>query len=59
MHEPSHPNRRTTLAWLMAQPGVAAPIASATSPEQLRDILAAAEIELDRDALARLDGTKA
>jgi aryl-alcohol dehydrogenase-like predicted oxidoreductase len=42
------------LAWLMAQPGIAAPIASATNEKQLEDLAAAAELKLDRAALERL-----
>ncbi|HWA43892.1 MAG TPA: aldo/keto reductase [Hypericibacter adhaerens] len=45
------------LAWLMARPSVTAPIASATSLAQLKDIVKAAEIKLDRDAIAALDAT--
>jgi aryl-alcohol dehydrogenase-like predicted oxidoreductase len=37
---------QVALAWLMAQPAVAAPIASATSLEQLKDILGAAGLKL-------------
>ena len=36
------------LAWLGAQPTVLAPIASATSPEQLAELTASAELELAR-----------
>jgi aryl-alcohol dehydrogenase-like predicted oxidoreductase len=43
------------LAWLMARPGVAAPIASATSSAQLQAIIAAASLELDADSIRRLD----
>jgi len=43
-----------SLAWLGAQPTVLAPIASATSPEQLRELLAAGELELSAQELARL-----
>jgi aryl-alcohol dehydrogenase-like predicted oxidoreductase len=43
------------LAWLNAQPGVAAPLASATSVEQVSDLIAAVSLELDTDQLARLD----
>ena len=43
------------LAWLMAQPGITAPIASATSVEQLHDLLPAMTLELSRDQLDRLD----
>ena len=42
------------LAWVMAQPGVAAPIASATSPEQVRELCGAAKLALSADQLARL-----
>ena len=42
------------LAWLAAQPGIAAPIASATSEEQLGDLVAAAGLELDRAAIEKL-----
>jgi aryl-alcohol dehydrogenase-like predicted oxidoreductase len=42
------------LAWLMAQPGVTAPIASATSMEQLHDLLGAMTLDLNRDQLDRL-----
>jgi aryl-alcohol dehydrogenase-like predicted oxidoreductase len=42
------------LAWLMAQPGIAAPIASATSEKQLEDLAAADGLKLDRAALEKL-----
>jgi aryl-alcohol dehydrogenase-like predicted oxidoreductase len=44
-----------SLAWLTAQPTVLAPIASATSTEQLHELLPSAELELTADELARLD----
>jgi aryl-alcohol dehydrogenase-like predicted oxidoreductase len=47
------------LAWLMARPGVTAPIASATNPDQLRDILRSAEIKLDSESIAALDRASA
>src|SRR5438067_1890487 len=43
------------LAWLMAQPGVTAPIASATNLEQLSEILRATEIKLDGEAMELLN----
>jgi aryl-alcohol dehydrogenase-like predicted oxidoreductase len=43
-----------SLAWLLAQPSVLAPIASATSPEQLSELLASTELELSGDQLSRL-----
>lgn len=42
------------LAWLAAQPGVTAPIASATSVEQIGQLLGAITLELSRDQLERL-----
>ena len=46
---------RVALAWLIAQPGIAAPIASATSLPQLEDLFAATKLRLDRAQLERLD----
>ncbi len=43
------------LAWLMTRPGVVAPIASATSVEQLGDLIKAVTLRLDDDSLKRLD----
>jgi aryl-alcohol dehydrogenase-like predicted oxidoreductase len=42
------------LAWLIAQPGITAPIASATSVDQLRDLLPAMTLELLPDQHTRL-----
>jgi aryl-alcohol dehydrogenase-like predicted oxidoreductase len=42
------------LAWLAAQPGIVAPITSATSPEQLADLLPSMHLTLTADQLARL-----
>ncbi|WP_375271852.1 aldo/keto reductase [Sphingomonas sp.] len=42
------------LAWLIAQPGVTAPIASATSAAQVGDLLPAMDLRLSDDQLARL-----
>lgn len=47
------------LAWLIAQPGVTAPIVSATSVEQFEDIARAAAIKLDAQALQQLDRVSA
>lgn len=44
----------TALAWLRAQPAVAAPIASASKVEQVADLLASARLELSADELAHL-----
>jgi len=42
------------LAWLAAQPGVTAPIASATSAAQVEELLGAITLELTHDQLERL-----
>jgi aryl-alcohol dehydrogenase-like predicted oxidoreductase len=47
------------LAWLMARPGITAPIASATNLEQLNDLIAAASLKLDRASLELLDRASA
>jgi aryl-alcohol dehydrogenase-like predicted oxidoreductase len=47
------------LAWLLAQPTVLAPVASATSREQLAELLPAAELQLSDDQLERLDAVSA
>ena len=47
------------LAWLMAQPGVTAPIASATSVDQLKELTAAMHLTLTLDQIARLDTASA
>jgi aryl-alcohol dehydrogenase-like predicted oxidoreductase len=45
---------QVALAWLAAQPAIAAPIASATSVAQLEELLGVLTLELDPDQLARL-----
>ena len=50
---------QVSLAWLMAKPTVAAPIASATSPAQLSEIMKAATIKLDAAAVEQLDKASA
>ena len=42
------------LAWLLAQPGITAPIASASKPEQLDSQFAALDLKLSDEQLARL-----
>jgi aryl-alcohol dehydrogenase-like predicted oxidoreductase len=46
---------QVALAWLIARPSITAPIASATSLEQLRDLVAAASLQLDAETIAALD----
>jgi len=43
------------LAWLMARPGITAPIASATSVEQLHGLVAATRLRLDPGEIAKLN----
>jgi aryl-alcohol dehydrogenase-like predicted oxidoreductase len=43
------------LAWLNAQPGTAAPLASATSPEQLAQLVKAASLELAPEHITQLN----
>ncbi|HEU0138264.1 MAG TPA: aldo/keto reductase [Bryobacteraceae bacterium] len=50
---------QVALAWLMARPGVTAPIASATSLHQLDDALGAARLDLSSEAIAKLDEASA
>jgi aryl-alcohol dehydrogenase-like predicted oxidoreductase len=47
---------QVSIAWILAQPAIAAPIVSVTSIAQLEDIAGAAKLKLDRDSLATLDG---
>jgi len=50
---------QVALAWLMSRPTITAPIASATTIAQLRELMGAAELALDEAALARLDEASA
>ncbi len=50
---------QVALAWLIARPSVTAPIASATTPAQLADLIAATRLNLGADAIARLDAASA
>ena len=47
------------LAWINAQPGIAAPIASASRPEQVADLAAGATLTLSPDHVALLNAAKA
>ncbi len=44
-----------SLAWLLARPSITAPIVSATTLEQLKDVMASAEIKLDRASIDLLN----
>ena len=50
---------QVAIAWLIARPSITAPIASATSVEQLQDLIGAARLELDADTIALLDAASA
>ena len=50
---------QVALAWVMAQPGLTGPIASATSVEQLEELMGSARLKLSADDLAKLDGASA
>jgi len=47
------------LAWLIARPGITAPIASATNIDQLNELLKALELELDPSAIDLLNRASA
>ena len=44
-----------SIAWLLARPSITAPIASATSVEQLGDLVKAVQLNLDADSIERLN----
>jgi aryl-alcohol dehydrogenase-like predicted oxidoreductase len=50
---------RVSLAWLIAQPGITAPIASATSLEQLNDLIEATRLKLDQTSMDLLNQASA
>jgi aryl-alcohol dehydrogenase-like predicted oxidoreductase len=49
------PVASVSLAWLRAKPTVLAPIASATSPEQVGELVASVELELSGEEIGLLD----
>jgi 1-deoxyxylulose-5-phosphate synthase len=49
------PRAQVALAWLADRPGVTAPIVGATKPEHLDDAVAALDLELSDDEVARLE----
>ena len=50
---------QVALAWQMARPSITAPIASATSPAQLEELLGAARLVLDAPSIAMIDRVSA
>ena len=58
--DPSQSNGNATpaqvaIAWLIARPGLVAPVASAPSVAQLQDLIAATKLELSATDVALLD----
>ncbi len=50
---------QVALAWIVARPGMTGPIASATTPLQLVDLIGGIDLKLDDDAIATLDKASA
>jgi aryl-alcohol dehydrogenase-like predicted oxidoreductase len=50
---------RVALAWILARPSITAPIASATSLDQLNDLIAATQLNLDAESLKLLNDASA
>jgi aryl-alcohol dehydrogenase-like predicted oxidoreductase len=50
---------RVALAWLLAQPGITSPIASATNEKQLIDLVEAAKLKLDARSIQTLNEVSA
>jgi len=48
-------NAQVALAWMLAKPGVSAPIIGASKPYQLEDALAALDLRLTEDEMRRLE----
>jgi len=53
------PQARVAIAWVMAQPGITSPIASASNLEQLHEITKAAELNLDAETMKLLNAASA
>mgnify|MGYP000069378353 CR=1 FL=1 len=49
------PRAQVALAWLLAKPGITAPIVGATKPQHLDDAVAALDVELSADEIASLE----
>jgi len=49
---------QVALAWILARTGITAPIASATSPEQVHELMGAIDLRLSSDDIAMLDEAK-
>jgi aryl-alcohol dehydrogenase-like predicted oxidoreductase len=51
------PPARVALAWLFGRPGVTAPLIGATKPHHLDDALAAIDVRLTSEEVARLEAS--
>lgn len=49
------PMAQVALAWVLAKPGVSAPIVGASRPHHLDDAIAALNVTLSEDEIARLE----
>ncbi len=50
---------QVALAWLMARPSITAPITSATTPEQVKELMGATELTLSPESIEALDRVSA
>ena len=50
---------QVALSWLAHRPGITAPIASATSVAQLKELIGGIDLQLDAEATATLDSASA
>ncbi len=50
---------RISLAWLLARPGITAPIASATNLDQWKDLVSSVDLRLDRESIEFLNQASA
>ena len=50
---------QVALSWLAHRPGITAPIASATSVAQLKELMGGIDLQLDEEATAELDRASA
>jgi aryl-alcohol dehydrogenase-like predicted oxidoreductase len=53
------PVAAVSLAWLLAKPNVVAPVASASSPQQVTELVESARVQLTRHEVAELDRVSA
>lgn len=53
------PMGEVAVAWVMRQPAIASPIASASNLEQLQSLIRASQLQLDADAMATLNAASA